>query len=401
MSDAFRAIAIPISGAAFASLLGFGMMVPALPLLAHETGSGALAGGMMVAIFGIARLCLASPSGIMVDRIGVARTAVAGLVLLGLASLYGIFAAGFVPLLIAIGLQGAGSSIFATAAMTALVLQAGPQHRGRAMSWFQTAMLMSFSVGPLVGGEIVDRFGSHAPFAIQAALAVLALAAVSFMPTAAPDSRKMPSGNIAGSIWSLALLTGAIGGFAAFFSRVGMTWNIVPAAAMTQFEFKPSEIGWVVGVGTAANLLAMPFLPKLIDGWGPRPSFLSAATLAAAGVLALYIWPSVAMLWIATAAVTLGTGVMIPAAAALSLQNAAPQATGRIMGLFRTASDSGMALGPIVIPAITRFAGISILAGLLICAVVLLTALALVAVLSRQGRNDASLRSAALSNSAS
>jgi MFS transporter, DHA1 family, multidrug resistance protein len=384
MPDSFRQTAIPIAAAAFASLLGLSMMVPAMPLLAKQTSSGAMAAGLMVGVFGIARLLAASPSGVMADRLGIARTAAIGLVILALASVLGVFVTAFIPLLIAIGLQGLGSSIFSTAAMTALVVKAGPQRRGRAMSWFQTSILLSFSVGPVIGGQIVDRFGPHAPFAVQAILAVLALAAVRLMPRTASGARATPSAAAPVSIWQMALLIGAIGGFAAFFSRVGVSWNIVPAAALAQFGLTSSQLGWVIGVGTAANLIAMPFLPRLIDGWGARPSFVLAAAFNVTGMLALFLLPSVLMLWIATAMIMLATGVMIPASAALSLQGVQPQATGRVMGLFRTASDGGMALGPILVPAITKLGGFSLLSGLITCTAMTILALAVVAYGSRR-----------------
>jgi MFS family permease len=178
-----------------------------------------------------------------------------------------------------------------------------------------------------------------------------------------------------GSLLGPALLVGGLGGFAAFFCRFGVAWNLVPLAALQEFQLSTSELGWIIGAGTLANLIVMPVLGRLVDGWGAKPTFITASLLNVAGMLALFAAPSIVMLWISTAIVMLATGVMLPAAGAIALGNAKPQMMGRMMGLYRTVAESGMALGPVVVPAVTAAAGLSVLSGLLTCAVVTTIAL--------------------------
>jgi hypothetical protein len=78
----------------------------------------------------------------------------------------------------------------------------------------------------------------------------------------------------------------------------------------------------------------------------------------------------------------LATGIMLPAAGALALTNAKPQFMGRMTGIFRTVGESGMAFGPIVVPAVTAAGGLPVLAGLLVCAAVTAIALAAAALLA-------------------
>lgn len=378
MQNDFKATAIPVSAATLMSMLGVGMMIPALPHLAAQTGSTGVAAGALIGGYGLSRLLFNALSGILTDRIGVARSAVIGLLLLAAVSAFGFFATSFTALLMVMATQGAASSVFSTAAMTALVLKAGPQGRGRALAWFQTALLLALAIGPVIGGELVERFGAHAPFPTQGAIALLALFAVRAMPKAPPAARNSaaPSSGL-GALIGPALIIGGIGGFAAFFCRFGVAWNLVPLAALQEFHLSTSELGWIIGAGTLANLIVMPVLGRLVDGWGAKPTFITAGALNIAGMLALFAAPSIAMLWISTAIVMLATGVMLPAAGALALSNATPQVMGRTMGLYRTVGESGMALGPVVVPAVTAAGGLPILSGLLTCAVV--TAIAIVA----------------------
>jgi MFS family permease len=380
MKEDFASTARPVAAATLLSMLGIGMLVPALPHLAAQGASSGVAAGALISGYGLSRLFCNTPSGIVVDRLGIARSAFAGLLALAAVSVFGYFASGVALLFATMVLQGAASSLFSTAAMTALMLKAGPKGRGRAMAWFQTALLLGFALGPVIGGQLVDRFGAHAPFPLQAVIALVALAVMRAVPQAAQDGRG-PGGTVQppvklGTLIGPALMVGGIGGFAAFFSRFGVAWNVVPQAALQQFHLTTSELGSVIGVSTLANLVVMPFLGKLVDGWGAKPTFIVAALLNVSAMLALYAFPSLPMLWLATGGVMLATGVMLPAAGAIALANAKPHMMGRIMGLFRTVAEAGMAFGPAVVPAVTAATAMPVLGGMLTCALVTAIALA-------------------------
>jgi MFS family permease len=382
MQDSFKATALPISAAVLMSMLGVGMMVPALPQLAAQSSHAGVAAGALIGAYGFSRLLFNTASGIFTDHFGISRSAYLGLLLLAVDSVFGYFATSFTALLGVMAVQGAASSLFSTAAMTALVLKAGPRSRGRAMAWFQTSLLLGFAIGPVIGGQLVDHIGPHTPFMLQAVIALLALVTVRTMPSAPPAARGAAATSISlRSLLGPALLVGGLGGFAAFFCRFGVAWNLVPVAALQQFHLSNSELGWIVGAGTVANLMITPFLGQLVDGWGAKPSFTSACILNIAGMLALFAAPSHVMLWIATAIVMFATGVMIPAAGALALTGAKPQVTGRVMGLFRTIGESGMAFGPVVVPAVTAAAHLPILSGLLPCVFVAIAALTAASIL--------------------
>jgi MFS family permease len=375
VQDSFKATAIPVSAAVLLSMLGVGMMVPALPQLANQTGHAGIAAGALIGAYGFSRLLFNAASGVFTDRFGISRAAYLGLLLLAVDSIFGYFAPNFPALLGVMAVQGAASSLFSTAAMTALVLKAGPRSRGRAMAWFQTSLLLGFAIGPVIGGQLVDHLGAHMPFLLQAGIALFALATVRTMPSAPPTAHTAAPAVSLRSLLGPAVLVGGLGGFAAFFCRFGVAWNLVPVAALQEFHLSNSELGWIVGTGTVGNFMVTPFLGRLVDGWGARPVFICATLLNVAGMLALFAAPTRAMLWIATAAVMIATGIMIPAAGALALTGAKPQVTGRVMGLFRTIGESGMAFGPIVVPAVTAAAHLPTLSGLLTCVVIAVIAL--------------------------
>lgn len=389
-AGSFRATAVPIAAATFATMLGFGMMVPALPLLTAENGRSAVASGLLMGAFGFARLLSNLPAGVLVDRVGLRTAALLGLGVLFAGSLLAIAPLGFHVLMAAIAIQGAGSALFSTAAMTALVMKAGPERRGAAMSWFQSSLLLAFAVGPLVGGLLVGPLGAHVPFMAQAVLAVAAVAAVRLLPAAAPapatSGPGQPVAAPASSLIGPALVAGAVMGFAAFFARIGAGWTVIPNVGLTTLGLTPGMIGAIVGVGTAANLAVMPLSAAGIDRWGAGRTLAAATVATLVSLVGMAIAPTVAMLWVGAALLMAATGTMIPAAGAVALRGVDRRHTGRAMGLFRTGTDLGMSLGPVAVPGIAAALALDTASGFIVAAAAVVVASAIALTIGATGR---------------
>ena len=369
---------LPITASVFLAMSGFGMMVPALPLRVAEVSAGAVAAGFLLSGFGLARLLVNLPAGLMSDRIGVVPTAQIGLAVLALGALLGGLPGGYALLFTGLALQGAGSAVFATAAMSALAEIGGPERRGAAMSAFQSAFLLAISGGPVVGGWLVDAFGPRAPFLLHAALVVLTYAGVALFPRSATALR--PGG---GGTWTLLarpLIAGSCAmGLAGFFTRSAVGWALVPASAAHDFLLSPSQTGILVGVGTLTSLLVTPAIGRAIDRIGPSRVLVASGLFTAAALAAFVLLPQSWMLWTTTAAVMIGTTGIMSASSALVLTEATGAGTGAALGLFRTAGDVGITLGPAGAPGLAAALGQAPLHGYSITALSVLAALVILA----------------------
>jgi len=150
-------------------LLGFGIVVPLLPLYARRLGAGPESVGLLLAAFSAAQLVAAPLLGRLSDSIGrkpvlllsLAGTAVASL-LTGLAgSLWLLFVARVVD-----GASG-GSVAVAQAAAADL---AAPDQRARVFGLLGAAYGVGFVLGPALGG-LAALGGSRLPFLLAAAIA--------------------------------------------------------------------------------------------------------------------------------------------------------------------------------------------------------------------------------------
>lgn len=382
---------LPITASVFLAMSGFGMMVPALPLRVAEVSAGAVAAGFLLSGFGAARLLVNLPAGIMSDRMGVQPTARTGLAILALGALLGGLPGGYALLFTALALQGVGSAIFATAAMSALAEIGGPQHRGAAMSAFQSAFLLAISGGPVVGGWLVDLFGSRAPFLLHAGIVAVTFFGVSLFPrTHAPMPARAGQPG-AGRLLLRPLIAASCAlGLAGFFARSAVGWALVPASAAHDFHLSPSQTGLLVGIGTLASLLLTPTIGRTIDRIGASKVLFASGIVTALSLAAFVAVPQTWMLWVTTAAVMIGTTGIMSAAGALVLAEAAGTGTGAALGLFRTAGDVGITLGPAGAPGLAAALGQAPVHGYSVVAASLgLATLVLLWALSRPRRAEA------------
>lgn len=371
---------LPISTAMFTAMLGFGMMVPALPQLVADVSSGATAAGILLSGFGLARLAINMPAGMVSDRIGIKATMIWGLVILAAGSLIAAVPAGYFGLMAGLALQGAGSAVFATAGLSALADAGGPERRGTAMAWFQSAFLLSISTGPVVGGWVVGLLGVRAPFLVHAGLSLATLGGILLLPEPARPVRRASSGGMAFHLLSRPLVAGACAmGLAGFFARSAVGWALVPTTAAHEFGLPPSGIGLLVGVGTFTSLVTMPLVGRSIDRIGAVPVLIASGLASIVALAGFVIVPHEWVLWLATAIIMVGTSAQMSAAGALILAESADVATGAVMGLFRTAGDVGVAAGPAAAPGLAALVGLGAVHGYSVTAVVMTAAVALLA----------------------
>ena len=157
--DFRRLLAISITVA-----LGFGMIVPVLPLFAKSFGVGLAAIGLVQLVFGLTRFSFGLVGGLVVDRFGERACTMAGLLIVA-ASSYAIgFSSSFPQLVLARGFGGAGSALFINGLMNRILRIIEPAAMGRATGAFRSSFLIGIGAGPVLGGVVAKHFGLTAPF---------------------------------------------------------------------------------------------------------------------------------------------------------------------------------------------------------------------------------------------
>src|SRR3954462_12221295 len=169
--------------------LGFGAMVPSLPLYASSFGVSASAIGLAVAAYGLARFLAVLPGGQLADRWGRRPVLAIG----GLVSAVGSFwcaeAHSFVEFILARIVAGAGAGIILTIGQIVLADISSPHRRGRNIATYQAAFLFGFGVGPFPGGLLAAAHGLAAPFLMTGVASLLTTAIAWFLVSETRSAR--------------------------------------------------------------------------------------------------------------------------------------------------------------------------------------------------------------------
>ncbi len=107
------------------------------------------------------------------DVYPIRRLVAIGLLVLGLSSVYGLFAHTFYSLLLARILQSAGSGAMSGIGLVLTSRYIPFERRGRAIAMISAGSAMAFGLGPIVGGTISDYFGWNGLFGVTCLVLII------------------------------------------------------------------------------------------------------------------------------------------------------------------------------------------------------------------------------------
>jgi EmrB/QacA subfamily drug resistance transporter len=152
------------------------------------------------------------PGGLFGDRYGRKRVLLIALALFGVSSVLCSYATSTGGLIAARAVMGIGAAAIFPMSLSVIPVLFRPEERQRAIALMASATFLSFPIGPLVGGYLLDHFWWGSVFLINVPIVVLALAAVFFL---LPESRseRRPGIDGIGVVLSSLGLTGLTYGF--------------------------------------------------------------------------------------------------------------------------------------------------------------------------------------------
>ena len=379
---------------AFCVALGFGIVVPAVPLFALQFGVGTTAAGAVVSAFALMRLVSGLAGGRLVDRVGERVALLSGLLVVAVSSLLAGLAVSYPQLLVLRGVGGIGSAVFTIAATTLLLRVAAAAQRGQTQSVYRGGFLLGGIVGPALGGAVVG-VSLRAPFFLYAATLVLAAVAAATLLPRAPDAgvpaREGPvAGAVPGAVLGAgeddglppAVLAGPAavegpaavpepaavaqpprtavstalrnpayraalaGNFAVGFSVLGVRSTVVPLLVVQDLDLAPGWIGAAFTVGALVQAVLLLPAGKAVDEVGRRPTLVAGGLLSALALLGLAAATGPVSLLLAMTVFAAGASLLGVAPAAI-VGDVVEGKGGRAVAVWQMSSDLGSVLGPL------------------------------------------------------
>ncbi len=349
--------------------LGFGSVVPVLPLYARSFGVSQTAIGLAIAVYGLARFVVAVPVGQLSDRLGRRPALALGGLVTAAGNLLCAYAPNYPTFIGARFVAGAGAAFVLTAGSIVLADITTPAGRGRAMAIYQGSFLFAVGLGPFPGGALAERFGLAAPFVAYAVTGSLAAVVAWFR---IPETMTMRGQGTAISSQpappfgaQLRILATRIGfllvslvSFASAFTRTGALFNVIPILGQDRLRLSPDRIGFALALGSLAGFgLAYP-AGVLVDRYGRKAVIVPATFLSSVSLLLFLLAPSYAWFLAASLVWSVAQGIGGAAPAAYAADVAPPRMNAAAMSLYRTLSDSGYVVGPIVLGLVTDGLGV-------------------------------------------
>lgn len=338
--------------------LGFGAMVPSMPLYASSFGVPASAIGLAVAVYGVARFASALPGGQLADRWGRRPVLAMGGLVSAIGSFWCAGAHGFLEFNAARFVAGAGGGIVLTIGQIVLADISSPDRRGRNIATYQAAFLFGFGIGPFPGGLLAESYGLAAPFVMTGVASLLTTAIAWFLVSETRPARPAASSSAAtpqtpfiaqmlGMMSHRGFLLVSLISLMNAVLRTGGLFALIPLVATATLGLSVSQIGFAMMVSGVCGLVAAYPAGWVADRVGRKAVIVPSTFLTGLSMIMFCYAPSYVWFIVASIVWSVATSISSSAPAAYVVDVAPPGRNAAAMTTFRMTADAGYIVGPI------------------------------------------------------
>ena len=347
-----------MSSISFFVAVGFGLIIPALPIFASSFGVSKTAIGLIISSFAIVRFSSGLVAGKFVDKFGERSVLGFGLFMVSFFTLLTALAQTYEQLLIFRSLGGLGSSMFSVSAGSLLMRSVGDDFRGRAQSLFNGGFLLGGITGPAFGG-ILSAISLRAPFfvysitlAIAGAIALFFLSEKRLGKKVDAPTSKLGQTTLSQAMrlkpYQIALALAFINNWILF----GLRSSILPLFVTEELKSTAVIAGLGLTIGALVQGFFMLKAGKYSDQKGRKAALLFGSAFVLFGILMLAVTTNTALYFISMALFGLG-GAYVGTAPGSVVGDIIRGRGGQVIAAWQMAGDAGMIFGPVIVGLLT------------------------------------------------
>ena len=350
----------------FIDLVGFGIVIPVLPLYAEKYGASETTVGVLLAIYSAMQFVFAPILGKLSDRVG--RRPVLLVSLIGTS--IGFLIMGFAPSMpVGFALLGMGPTLvwlFAariidgisggniSTAQAYIADVTPPEERSKGMGLIGAAFGLGFVFGPMIGG-VLSYISPGAPFFFASAMAAAnATALYFFLPESLSHEHRTDARHRGGIVqvlkesgsWQLGAVLATY-----FFATVSFAMMTATFAlfAAHRFKFDAWHSGFLFGyVGVIGAVIQGGLLGRLVKMFGDKPLAVIGTALFTVSVFCLPLCNNVTALVIASTGIAMGNSLMTPTLNGLASKSVSASLQGRVLGVVASVASLARIIGPVL-----------------------------------------------------
>ena len=336
--------------------VGNGAIAPVIALTALSLGASAAEAGVILTLLGVGQILGNVPSSFLVSRLGDRRAMMVAATVATGALLVGYVAPGLPEFAFAVLVIGACNSTFYLGRQHYIIEVVPPTMRAVALSTLGGSHRIGLFLGPFAGAAVIHLFSMRAAYLV----AVVAATAAALSLLAIPDVEG-PRGKPE-ALPARTPITAVLASHREVFLTLGFAVLAVGAARSARQTVIPlwaAHIGLnatttslVFGVATAVDMALFYPAGRVMDQYGRLAVAVPSMVILGGATALLPLTHGVVTLALGAIAMSFGNGLGSGIIMTLGADVAPADARVSFLSVWRTMSDTGSAIGPLVVAAL-------------------------------------------------
>ena len=349
----------------FLIMVGYGMILPVIPLYARELGASLGLSGLVLSMRGIGNLVFDLPAGSLVSHIGEKKTMLAASACAFLIAAATGFSSSILILALLTMALGGVHALWLLSIMSYLRRAIPQNRRGRGLSLVGGVFRTAVFLGPIAGGLIAREFGLRFSYFAQALVTSAAFLLVLFSgqplpPPVATRDLKPKLQRLGHTLVAHRLNFLTTGSVVIVLQLLRSGRRILFPLWGSFIGLDVAAIGLILGLSAAADLILFYPAGFIMDRWGRKWAAIPCLTLLSLSLLLVPLAQEFKALLLIALLTGLGNGLGSGLVMILGTDLAPDDSIGEFLGLWRLIGDLGTASGPLLIGLIAQAASLSL-----------------------------------------
>lgn len=345
----------------FIDLLGFGIVIPILPILVERIGGDVFLVGVIIATFSLFQFLFSPIIGRLSDKYGRRPLLMLTAFINALSYIVVFFFPHVLFLFIARAIAGIGSSNISVA--QAYIADTSKSHeRTKKMALIGAAFGLGFIFGPFIGGVVSELFGPNFPFIIPG---VLSLVNTVLIYTFLPESNRVLQKRIKIQFLNIKVTREVLRPknmafllFLFFFVNlsIALIVGVFPILAQQRFGWHEGQTGYYFGLIGVGSFITQAYLIRImLKRWDETQIIRMALVIFALAIAGIGLAPTGLLTLFIGPFTSFSFSLLIVNVQSLISLESKPEEQGIVMGVAQSFASLARVFGPLIGGTIASF----------------------------------------------